>query len=111
MPLIGLIIGLIAGMIFPLSLPAISTRFLSIVALSAIDSIFLGFSAKLNKDFDTLLFTNQFILNSILAIGLVYLGDITNTNLLIAVAIIFTARIFYNLSNLNTQLFFHKTIN
>jgi len=47
-------------------------------------------------------------LNTIIAIGLVYLGDIMNTDLFIAVAIIFSARVFYNLSNLNHQLFFQK---
>lgn len=107
-PLVGLIIGLIVGAVFPISLQAISAKYLSIAALSSIDSVFIGFRAKLNNHFNTTLFTIEFVLNTIIAIGLVYLGDIMNTDLFIAVAIIFSARVFYNLSNLNHQLFFQK---
>ena len=107
-PLVGLIIGLAIGIIFPFSIPLIGAKYLSISALSAIDCIFIGFRARLNNHFNTLLFTLEFILNTFIAIGLVYLGDIMNTDLFIAIAIIFSARIFYNLSSLNHQLFFQK---
>jgi small basic protein len=107
-PLVGLIIGLVIGMIFPASIPDIGVKYLSICALSSIDSVFIGFRARLNNHFNTVLFTIEFILNTIIAIGLVYLGDIMKTDLFIAIAIIFCARIFYNLSNLNHQLFFQK---
>lgn len=108
MPLTGIIIGLTIGLLFPLSIPVAITNFMSIIALCSIDSIFIGFRAKLSNKFDTLLFTNEFILNSILATVLVYLGNIMNTNMFIAVAIIFTARIFYNLSSINQYLFLRK---
>ena len=107
-PLVGLIIGLIVGMIFPTSIPDIGAKYLSICALSSIDSVFFGFRARLNNHFNTVLFAVEFIINTIIAIGLVYLGDIMKTDLFIAIAIIFSARIFYNLSSLNHQLFFQK---
>lgn len=107
-PLLGLIIGLFAGMIIPLGIPAIGAKYLLVGVLSSVDSVFIGFRARLNNHFNTTLFVIEFILNTIIAIGLVYLGDIMNTDLFIAIAIIFTARIFYNLSNLNHQLFFQK---
>jgi small basic protein len=105
-PLVGLIIGLIIGALFPVSLQVFDAKYLSISALSSIDSVFIGFRAKLNNHFNTTLFTIEFVLNTIIAIGLVYLGDIMNTDLFTAIAIIFCARIFYNLSGLNHQLFF-----
>ena len=108
MPLLGLIIGLLIGIVFPISIPAISTKFLAIVALCSIDSLLLGLRAKLYNKFNTIIFTNEFILNSILSIGLVYLGDVMGTNLFTAVAIIITARIFYNLSNINHYIFLQK---
>jgi len=108
LPLLGLIFGLLIGTMFPLSIPVIQAKYLSIGALSAIDCVFIGFRAKLNNHFNTLLFAIEFVLNTIIAIGLVYLGDIMNTDLFVAIAIIFSARIFYNLSNLNHQLFFQK---
>ena len=107
-PLVGLIIGLFIGMLFPASIPDIGSKYLSICALSSIDSAFFGFRARLNNHFNVVLFAIEFTLNTIIAIGLVYLGDIMKTDLFIAIAIIFSARIFYNLSNLNHQLFFQK---
>ena len=108
LPLVGLILGLTLGIVFPWNISVIEPKYLSIIALSAIDSVFIGFKARLNNHFNTKLFTIEFILNSIIAIGLVYLGSIMNTDLFVAVAIIFSARIFYNLSSFNHQIFFQK---
>lgn len=108
LPIIGLIVGIIIGMLFPISIPLISAKYLAICTLAAIDSIFIGFKARLNNHFNAILFTVEFILNTVIAIGLVFLGDIMNTDLFIAIAIVFNARIFYNLSSLNNQLFFQK---
>ncbi|MFH0702182.1 MAG: small basic family protein [bacterium] len=105
-PLIGLIIGLIVGILFPFSIPLIKTKYLAISTLSAIDSVFIGFRTRLNNNFNVKLFVTEFILNTILAIGLVYLGDIMNTDLFVTITIVFSAKIFYNISNLNHQLFF-----
>lgn len=107
-PSIGLLIGLIIGALHPFSIPLISAKYLAITSLSAIDSIFVGFKARLNNHFNTTLFIIEFLLNTIVAIGLVYLGDIMNTELFMAVTIVFSARIFYNISSLNHQLFFQK---
>lgn len=108
LPIVGLITGLILGMIFPVDISFLSTKYLCLYALSSVDAVFIGFRARLNNHFNTMLFTIEFLLNTIIAIGLVYLGDIMNTDLFIAIAIIFSARIFYNLSSLNHQLFFQK---
>lgn len=108
LPLVGLIIGLLVGMLIPVDVSFVSTKYLCIYALSSIDAVFIGFRARLNSHFNTMLFTIEFFLNTIIAIGLVYLGDIMNADLFIAIAIIFSARVFYNLSSLNHQLFFQK---
>ena len=108
LPSLGLIIGLIIGIFFPFSVPVISAKYLAITALSAIDFIFVGFKARLNNHFNTTLFVIEFLLNTFVAIVLVYLGDIMNTDLFLAVTIVFIVRIFYNVSSLNHQLFFQK---
>ena len=109
LPSLGLIIGLIIGTLFPISIPFISAKYLAVTSLSAIDSIFIGFKARLNNSFNTTLFIIEFLLNTIVAIGLVYLGDIMNTDLFMAVAIVLSARIFYNISSLNHLLFFKNS--
>lgn len=108
LPILGLIIGLIIGMVCPFSFPLIKSNYLAITALSAIDFIFTGFSTKINNHFNTTLFIIEFLLTTMVAIGLIYLGDIMNTDLFIAITIVFSARIFYNLSRLNHKLFFQK---
>jgi len=108
MPILGLIAGLLIGTLFPFSLPLIKAKYLAITALSAIDFIFLGFSTKLNNHFNTNLFIIEFLLTTMVAIGLVYLGDIMSTDLFVAITIVYSARIFHNLSILNHKLFFQK---
>lgn len=108
-PSVGLIIGLIIGALFPFSIAVISAKYLAVTALLAIDFIFIGFRSKLNDHFNTIPFIIEFILNTIIAIGLVCLGDIMNTDLFMAITIVLSARIFYNVSSLNHQLFFKNS--
>lgn len=103
-PIFGLLIGILLGVFCPLNIFLINTNFLSIVVLSAIDSILLAYNAKIDEEFDTFYFTNLFILNTILAVGLVYFGNIMNINLFMALAVVFIARIFYSLAQLNKKL-------
>ncbi|EKE02240.1 MAG: hypothetical protein ACD_20C00409G0003 [uncultured bacterium] len=109
LPSVGLIIGLIIGSLFPFSIPVLSAKYLAVTALCAIDFIFVGFKARLNNHFNTAQFVIEFILNTIIAIGLVYLGDIMNVDLFMAVAIVLSARIFYNISSLNHLLFYKNS--
>lgn len=108
LPFTGLIIGLILGVLFPHTISVIKAKYLIVTALLALDYIFVGLKGRLNKNFNTAMFTVEFILSSLLAIGLVYLGDIMNTDIFIAVIIVFIARIFYNLTRINHELFLPK---
>ena len=89
----------------PFDFSAVNGNILSVIVLCSLDSISSGFFSKLSKEFDMLLFTNEYILNSILGIGLVYMGSILNADLFIPVAIILTARIFYNSSKVCRLIF------
>jgi small basic protein len=104
-PIAGLIIGLSLGIFLPFNLTVADPKFSAIIAISAIDSIFIGFRSRLNNSFNANLFIVEFVLNTIIAMVLISLGYIMNTDLFTAIAIIFMARIFYNLSGLNHQLF------
>lgn len=104
-PVLGLVIGLCAGAFLPLNLSFVDPKYASIITISAIDSIFIGFRSRINNSFNANLFIVEFFLNTIIAMVLISLGYIMNTDLFTALAIIFMARIFYNLSGLNHQLF------
>lgn len=100
----GLLIGILLGFIVPFNISLINEKILLILILAGLDVIFAGINAKLLKQFDYLLFTNEFILNSILSVGLVYLGTIMGLDLFSVVALVLTFKMFYNLSKLTKSI-------
>lgn len=97
---LGILVGIIIGILLPLNISLINEKVLLILILVSFDILFAGINAKLLKQFDYLLFTNEFILNSILSVVLVYLGNIVGLDLFSTVALVLTIKIFYNLSKL-----------
>ena len=96
----GLLTGVLLGFIIPFNISMINEKILLILILIGIDMIFAGINAKLLKQFEYLLFTNEFILNSILSIGLVYLGNVIGLDLFSAVSLVLIFKVFYNLNKL-----------
>lgn len=107
-PIIGLLIGLIVGGLLPISNPLVDTQINTILVMVSIDALFNGFLAKLDGRFSTLLFSIEFMLNALLAVGMVYFGIIMGVDTFLAVIIIFGVRIFHNLSQINHKLFIHR---
>lgn len=107
-PIIGLLIGLVIGGLLPVSIPLVNTQINTILVLVSTDALFNGFLAKLEGRFSTLLFSIEFLLNVLLAVGMVYFGIIMGVDIFLAVIIIFGVRIFHNLSKINQKLFIHR---
>ena len=82
----------------------INEKVLLILILVSFDILFAGINAKLLKQFDYLLFTNEFILNSILSVGIVFLGTILGLDLFSIIALVLTIKIFYNLNKLTKTI-------
>ena len=101
---LGILIGIIIGFIVPLNISLISEKLLLILILVGFDVLFASSNAKLLKQFDYILFTNNFILNSILSVGLVYLGNIMGLDLFSIVALVLVFKIFYNLNKLTKTI-------
>ena len=101
---LGILVGILIGFLSPLNISLINEKLLLILILVGFDVLFAGTNAKLLKQFDYLLFTNEFILNSILSVGLVYLGIILGLDLFSIVALVLTFKIFYNLSKLTKTI-------
>lgn len=91
-----------------MNIPVINTQVSVILVMTASDAVFNGFLGKLDGRFNTLVFSIEFLLNSLLAIGGVYLGMIMGIDLFMAITIIFGVRIFHNLSQINHKLFIHS---
>jgi len=100
----GLLIGILLGFIVPFNISLINEKILLILILAGLDVIFAGINAKLLKQFDYLLFTNEFILNSILSVGLVCLGNVMGLDLFSTVSLVLILKVFYNLNKLTKTI-------
>jgi small basic protein len=99
-----LLIGLIIGYNMPVLLPVIYAKYMSIAILAALDSVLGGIRAYMDKEFDNTIFISGFIINSLLAAGLAYLGDRLGVELYLAAIIVFGVRLFQNLGIIRRYL-------
>lgn len=98
LPVLGLLIGLMLGMAFSVTIPAEYSRYTAMAILAALDSVLGAVRAELQHDFDNRIFLSGFFANIILASGLTYLGDRLGVELYIAAIVAFGVRLFDNLA-------------
>jgi small basic protein len=97
MVLVGLGVGVLIGLTFPVVLPAAFARYLSIALLAALDSVFGGLRGSLEQRFDGVTFLTGLVSNAVLAAGLTYIGDKLGVPLYYAALFALGFRIFQNL--------------
>ena len=100
MILIAIILGCIIGAIIGLYAPMISysySGYLAIAIIAALDSVFGGITATINKNFKLTIFLTGFFGNAILAILLKILGEKLNVDIYLAAIVVFVGRMFTNL--------------
>ncbi|MDI9480963.1 MAG: small basic family protein [Syntrophomonadaceae bacterium] len=100
----GLLVGLLIGFSIPVLFPVVFAKYMSIAVLAALDSVFGGIRAYMEDGFDNTIFISGFIVNTILAAGLAYLGDRLGVELYLAAVVVFGARIFQNLGIIRRYL-------
>lgn len=103
-PLIGFIIGILAGIFLKVDIIPLNTTYIPIAILAALDSIFGGFRAALEKKFNNDIFISGFFGNILLAAGLTYLGDRLNVPIYIAAVVTFGGRLFNNFAIIRRTL-------
>ena len=98
---IAIILGCVIGALIGVNMPMISysySGYLAIAIIAALDSVFGGISATLNKNFDLKIFVTGFFGNAILSILLTYLGQKLNVDIYLAAIVVFVGRMFNNLA-------------
>ena len=98
---IAIILGCVIGALIGINMPMISysySGYLAIAIIAALDSVFGGISATLNKNFDLKIFVTGFFGNAILSILLTYLGQKLNVDIYLAAIVVFVGRMFNNLA-------------
>ncbi len=109
-PLIGivaLVVGIVVGIVFHPSVPEIVQPYLPIAVVAALDAVFGGLRAYLERIFDSKVFVVSFVFNVLVAALIVYVGDQlgVGTQLSTAIIVVLGIRIFGNAAALRRRLF------
>ncbi|MGI6413852.1 MAG: small basic family protein [Syntrophomonadaceae bacterium] len=99
-----LLLGMLIGFQLPVTIPLVYTKYMSIAVLAALDSVFGGIRAYMEDSFDNVIFLSGFVINTLLAAVLAYLGDRLGVELFLAAVIVFGVRLFQNLGIIRRYL-------
>lgn len=102
--ILGLVLGIILGSIFPWSIPAAYAKLFSIALLASLDSVFGGIRAAGEGNFDDRIFISGFFSNALLAAFLVYVGEHLGIDLYYVALLALGFRIFNNLGRIRQYL-------
>lgn len=94
--MLGIIVGIIAGLFLPFKIPTAYSSYTSIAILAALDTVFGGLKAYFEGKFDTKVFISGFFGNALLAGLLAYIGDVLGVPLYLAAIFAFGTRLFNN---------------
>ena len=98
LPIIGVLIGVAIGLLFPLSMPVEYSKYLAVALLASLDSVFGGLRSALEEKFDNAVFISGFFVNALLAVVLVFVGERLGIDLYYVASLAFGLRLFQNLA-------------
>jgi len=103
-PIIGLFVGVAAGIYSGLVFPAGYSAYVAVGILACLDSVLGGVYANMRDDFRWKVFATGFVLNAVLAMVLIWLGNQLSIDLSIAAVVVYGSRMFNNFSNIRHLL-------
>ncbi|MGB9797349.1 MAG: small basic family protein [bacterium] len=98
LPFLGFLVSFLLVYFAHITVPLRFAPYLSVAILASLDSIMGGVRAGLERKYDNLIFLSGFLVNSIAAALLAWIGDLLGVPLYLAAVIAFGVRIFQNLS-------------
>jgi small basic protein len=103
---VGLMIGIIAGLVLEPTVPVWLEPYLPIAVVAALDAVFGGLRAVLDGIFDERVFVISFLSNVVVAGLIVYLGDQlgVGSQLSTGVVVVLGIRIFSNAAAIRRHL-------
>jgi small basic protein len=96
LPLVGLLTGVLAGFLLNVNVGFELQRYSAVAILAALDSVLGAVRAELDGVYDNRIFISGFIVNALVAVLLVFLGDRLSLDLYLVALISFGLRIFNN---------------
>ena len=103
-PVLGLVLGLLIGSIFSLSVPVRYSRYAAVGILAALDSVLGALRAEIEGTYRNKVFLSGFVSNTLLAALLTYMGDRLGVELHLAAIVAFGVRLFNNLAIIRRHL-------
>ena len=103
-PILGLVAGFAFGLVVfsilkvPGQLASAYAPYLSLATLAGLDTILGGVRAGIEGRFQDDIFVSGFLLNTLLAAGMAWLGDKIGVDLFLAAVVALGTRVFLNLS-------------
>jgi len=106
-PLIGLALGVVLGLVLQPTVPIQLQPYLPIAVVAALDALFGGLRATLDGIFDDRVFVTSFLSNVVVATLIVFLGDQlgVGSQLSTAVVVVLGIRIFSNAAAIRRHVF------
>ncbi len=106
-PVIGLVLGVVAGMLLEPTVPVYLQPYLPIAVVAALDALFGGLRALLDGIFDDRVFLVSFLSNVLVAGFIVFLGDQlgVGSQLSTGVVVVLGIRIFSNVAAIRRHIF------
>jgi small basic protein len=106
LPVAGLLLGVVVGLLFQLSVPENYARYTAIAILAAMDSVLGAARAELEGHYSNRVFVSGVAVNMLLAGLLTFLGDRLGVELYIAAIVSFGVRMFNNMAAIRRYLLF-----
>jgi small basic protein len=111
LPVLGLLVGVILGLLTDIRIPDEYSNYLSIAVLAALDTLFGGIRAHLQNIYDDKVFVSGFFFNILLAASLAFLGVHLGVDLYLAAVFAFGVRLFQNIAVIRRILISNWTNN
>jgi small basic protein len=105
LPVLGLFVGAAIGFVADVNIPAAYSSYLSIAIIAALDTIFGGIRASLEKSFDGTVFLTGFFFNILVAALLAFIGDQLGVDLYLAAVVAFGVRLFNHIAVIRRIVF------
>ena len=98
LPLVGLFVGVAAGLLLNVNVSFEFSRYSAVAILAALDSVLGAVRAELDGVYDNRIFISGFVVNAVVAVLLVFIGDRLSLDLYLVALINFGFRIFNNVA-------------